>query len=256
MSESAMIGIPVPSATASHVRWVRVSHWVVTVAFLVLAVTGVLILMVHPRLYWGEVGNDLTPALIELPISRNYKHGGWENVTPFSSRPDGPVTASRTYDIFNQNGWGRSLHFLAGWIFFLAGGAYLLRGVFGGHLRTHVWPRPADVSWQRLRVDFADHARLDIPPAAGGPRYGPLQKLSYTAVVFVLLPLMGITGLTMSPAVTSAYPILLDLFGGYQSARTVHFVVFVALILFLAVHLLMVVVSGLRRQLRGMILGK
>src|SRR5690349_18915928 len=126
MSDSTMVGVTTGAAgstSAGHVRWVRVSRWVVTVAFLVLALTGVLILMVHPRLYWGEVGNDLTPALIELPNSRNYKHGGWENVTPFSARADGLVTASRTYDIFNQNGWGRSLHFLAGWVFFIAGGA-------------------------------------------------------------------------------------------------------------------------------------
>lgn len=99
--------------TTHHARWVRISHGIVTVSVLTLAVTGVLILMVHPRLYWGEVGNDLTPALLELPISRNHQHGGWENRTPFFMDDAGPVSASRTFDIFNQNGWGRSLHFLA-----------------------------------------------------------------------------------------------------------------------------------------------
>ena len=78
--------------------------------------TGSEILMVHPRLYWGKVGNDLMPALIELPISRNYKHGGWEQKEPFFCGTGGPVSAVRTYDIFNENGWGRSLHFLAGWV--------------------------------------------------------------------------------------------------------------------------------------------
>ena len=77
--------------------------------------------MAHPRLYWGEAGNDLTPALIELPISRNYQHGGWEKPTPFFRTPPGPVSASRTYDIFNQNGWARSLHFLAAWWLVLPG---------------------------------------------------------------------------------------------------------------------------------------
>jgi hypothetical protein len=73
---------------AGHTRWVRVSHWIVTVSFLTLAFTGVVILMAHPRLYWGEVGNDLTPALVELPISRNYRHGGWENRAPDQREPD------------------------------------------------------------------------------------------------------------------------------------------------------------------------
>jgi hypothetical protein len=83
------------------------------VSFLTLAVTGFYILKVHPRLYWGEVGNDLTPALIELPISRNHQHGGWDEGVPFFETANSPVSASRTYEIWNENGWGRSLHFLA-----------------------------------------------------------------------------------------------------------------------------------------------
>ena len=93
-----------------------------------LAVTGVLILMVHPRLYWGEAGNDLTPAFLELPISRNYKHGGWENRISFFQDSSSPVSASRTFDICNQNGWGRSLHFLAAWLLVIPGVVYLLAG--------------------------------------------------------------------------------------------------------------------------------
>ena len=98
-----------------HARWVRISHAIAAASLLTLAFTGFVILMAHPRLYWGEVGNDLTPALLELPISRNYQHRGYEKSTPFFADASGPITASRTYDIFNQNGWGRSLHFLAAW---------------------------------------------------------------------------------------------------------------------------------------------
>ncbi len=104
-----------------HAPWVRASHWIGAASLLVLAVTGFLILMVHPRLYWGEVGNDLTPALIELPISRNHQHGGWDTPKPFFARAGAPVSASRTFDIFNQNGWGRSLHFLAAWCLVVPG---------------------------------------------------------------------------------------------------------------------------------------
>lgn len=97
---------------------------------------------------------------------------------------------------------------------------------------------------------------MRIPAATGGPGYGLLQKCAYAAVVFLALPLMVVTGLTMAPAITATFPFLLDLFGGYQSARTIHFFSFVALILFLFVHVLMVVKSGFRRQMRGMTVGQ
>jgi thiosulfate reductase cytochrome b subunit len=239
-----------------HARWVRISHWIVTLSVLVLAFTGFEILMVHPRLYWGIAGNDLTPALLELPISRNYKHGGYDRPKPFFEKAGGPVSARRTYEIFNQNGWGRSLHFLAAWVLVLPGAVYLLAGLFGGHFRRHIWPRVRELAPHLVWRDFADHLRLRVPPARGGPQYGLLQKISYSFVIFVAAPLMIATGLTMSPAVTSAFPILLKLFGGYQSARTIHFFTSAALVLFVIAHVVMVVKSGFRRQIRAMTVGE
>lgn len=239
-----------------HARWVRISHWIVTVSVLTLAFSGVVILMAHPRLYWGEVGNDLTPALVELPISRNHRHGGWDQPTPFFADAAGPVSASRTYDIFNQNGWGRSLHFLAAWCLVLPGVVYLLAGIFGGHFRSHIWPKAGELRPRLFWREVVDHLRLQIPPATGGPRYGLLQKCAYSAVLFVGAPLIVITGLAMSPAVTAAYPFLLDLFGGFQSARTIHFFTFAALLLFVFVHVVMVIKSGFRRQIQAMTVGE
>jgi thiosulfate reductase cytochrome b subunit len=240
----------------AHARWVRVSHWILAVSLLVLAVTGYLILMVHPRLYWGEVGNDLTPALLELPISRNHQHGGWSAPAPFRSGPNAPVSASRSFEIFNQNGWGRSLHFLAAWCLVLPGVGYLLAGLASGHFRTHLWPAARDLSPRLVWQDVVAHLRLRVPPAASGPQYGLLQKCAYSVVVFVAAPLMVLTGLAMSPAVTAGVPLLSRLFGGYQSARTIHFFAFVALVLFVVAHVVMVVRSGFRRQMRGMIVGE
>src|SRR4051812_44677489 len=111
---------PTPSA-APHAGWVKSTHWVMTISFLLLVFSGYEILMVHPRLYWGDVGNGLTPAWLELPISRNYRHGGWEERDAFFPAPDGPVSQARTFKTFNQNSWGRSLHFLAGWGLVIAG---------------------------------------------------------------------------------------------------------------------------------------
>lgn len=217
-----------------------------------LAFTGFMILMVHPRLYWGEVGNDLTSALLELPISRNHQHGGWEKREPFFQEAASPISASRTFNIFNQNGWGRSLHFLAAWFLVLTGLVYLLAGVFSGHFWRHLVPRFRELTPRQFWREMKEHARLRIRAATGGPQYGLLQKCAYVTVVFLALPLIVVTGLTMSPAITAAYPFLLRLFGGYQSARTIHFFAFVALVLFLFGHVGMVILSGFKRQMRGM----
>ncbi|HVZ22115.1 MAG TPA: cytochrome b/b6 domain-containing protein [Vicinamibacterales bacterium] len=217
----------------AHAAWVRASHWIAAASVATLAVTGVVILMAHPRLYWGDAGNDLTPALVELPISRNYRHGGFDEPVRFFEDRAAPVSASRTYDIFNQNGWGRSLHFLAAWCLVIPGVLYVLTGAFNGHFRRQFWPRTA----------------------AAGRRYSALQGVVYGFVVFVAAPVIVLTGLTMSPAVTAAWPMLLTVFGGHQSARTIHFAVFVVLALFVVIHVAMVARAGFRRQMRAMTFG-
>jgi thiosulfate reductase cytochrome b subunit len=246
----------VSMGTNRHTRWARISHWIVTASFLALGFSGFVILMCHPRLYWGEVGNDLTPALFELPVSRNYQHGGWETPVAFFSDSDSPVSAIRTYEIFNENGWGRSLHFLAAWFLVGAGAVYLLTGIGSGHLRRHLVPRAAEFTPALLWRDLKNHLRGRIRAPTGGPQYGLLQKSAYCAVVFMALPLEVLTGLTMSPAITAAYPFLLDVFGGFQSARTIHFFAFVALVLFLLVHVVMIIKSGFKRQMRAMTIGE
>ena len=243
------------SSVTGHARWVRLSHWILAASVLALAFSGFEILMVHPRLYWGMAGNDLTPALFELPISRNYMHGGWKPPVVFYPGPHPIVSAARTYDIFNRNSWGRSLHFLAAWFLVVTGLIYLFVGLASGHLGRHLVPRLRELAPRTLWRDIASHLRLPMPPARGGPPYGLLQKLTYAGVVFVVLPLMVLTGLAMSPAVTAACPGLLDLFGGSQSARTIHFFAFMALVLFLIVHITMVALTGFRRQMRVMTIG-
>jgi hypothetical protein len=101
--------------------------------------------MAHPRLYWGAVGNDLTPALLELPISRNHKHGGWEKSVAFFPDAGSPVTATRTYEILNENSWARSLHFLAAWLLVATGAFYILAGIFSG------WPQASFPSQRESR---------------------------------------------------------------------------------------------------------
>lgn len=221
-----------------------------------LAFTGFVILMAHPRLYWGAVGNDLTPPLIELPISRNYRHGGWVPDTPFSAQAGSPVSAIRIYNIFNENGWGRSLHFLAAWFLVVTGAVYLVAGIVTGHFRRHLVPHAGELKPRLFREDLVGHLQLRIRPARGGPPYGLVQKVAYCGVVFVAPPMMILTGLAIAPAITAGYPWLTGMFGGSQQERTIHFCFFALLVLFIVVLVLMVVLSGFRAQIRAMIFGK
>jgi thiosulfate reductase cytochrome b subunit len=190
--------------------------------------------MVHPRLYWGEAGNDLTPPLLELPISRNYQHGGWTTPTPLLDGPGAPVSARRTFHIFNQN-VGQAC-FLAAWGLVAAGLA-----VLAGHRRTlpSSFPRRARaLSVAALWRDLREHLRGFVPLPTGNPDYGPLQRTSYVVVVFWCRRSWS-DGLTMSPAVAAA-PGAAHLSGGHQSARTLPFA-FAVLMLFFVAHVVMVI---------------
>lgn len=245
-----------PIGTGGHRLWVRLTHWLIAIAVVILIYSGVAILMVHPRLYWGNTGNDLVRPLLEIPLGPNYKHGSWAPATPFFALPDSPVTANRMKEPWNQNGWARSLHFLAAWCFIGGLMTYLAGSLATGHLRRNLVPRRAELARKHVWLDIEAH--MQLPPKSveiSGSRYGILQKLAYVTVIVVALPLMFLTGITMSPAITADYPILLDIFGGTQSARTVHFFTFAFLALFLLIHLAMILLTGPVRQLRAMILG-
>ncbi len=253
---SQLISDALAGETQGHSRWVRISHWLGAVSVLTLAFTGFVILMAHPRLYWGDVGNSLTPALLELPISRNHKNMTFEVNT--ASFPDGgaAVSAVRTYTIFNQNGWARSLHFLAAWVFLATGIVYLLVALVSGHLRRNVLPRGREMRPGLLWQDLRAHLRTPLAPARGGPPYNLLQKCTYFIVVCLALPLAVVTGMGMSPAINAAYPFVSGVFGGSQSARTLHFGIFALLVLFLIIHIVMVARTGFRRQMRAITFGR
>ena len=250
-----MSPVPTGNTNTRHASWVKITHWIGTVSFLLLVATGIEILMVHPRLYWGNVGNDLTKPLFELPVSRNYHHGGWQTITPFFRQAGSPVSANRTYDIFNQNGWGRSLHFLNGWILVITGVIYLLAATFSGHAQQNLLPKTNELNTKNFYREFSGHVRTKIA-FVKGPRYGLLQKISYSTVVFFLLPVIVLTGLTMSPAIAAAYPFLLYIFFGAQSARTIHFFAAVLLVLFLFLHIVMIARSGFKQHMRAMTFDK
>jgi thiosulfate reductase cytochrome b subunit len=232
--------VPATTDPARHTALVRVTHWITTLCFLALLVSGVEIVISHPRFYWGETGNVLTTPLFKLPIP--------------SSRP--MVPTGYGYVLPDQNGWSRYLHFQAAWVVVLTGLLYAIFGLLTGHFRKDLLPRGADLSWRAFLTTIANHLRFERPSESEAWSYNMLQRLSYLFVIFVLFPLVIWTGLAMSPAFVSAFPETVTLLGGQQSARTIHFFVSLALVLFLLVHVVMVCVAGFRSRMRAMITGR
>lgn len=213
-----------------HPLWVRLTHWIGAGAFLALVISGFAILLALPRLFWGETGANEAPAWIVLPLPVNLE----------------------------QTGWGRNLHFVSAWIFVLGGAVYLIAALLTGHLFRRLAPDRDQLHPAHLISEIRDHLRLRpaVPADGGRARYNALQKLAYLVVLLVLAPVMLLSGLTMSPGVTAAYPELFTVFGGRQSARTIHFLAATLLVAFLLVHLWQVLANRPLRLMRGMITGR
>lgn len=209
-----------------HPLLVRITHWVFTLSFFGLVVSGIGIIYAHPHFYWGEAGNLQTPALFSLPIPTIL--GG-------------------------PSGWGRSLHFQSAWFAILSGLLYVISGVFSRHFGRQLIPTRDQLSWSAFRSSLGEHLRFRRH--ASDEPYNVLQRLSYLAVVFVVFPLTIFSGFAMSPSITSVFPSIVIFFGGHQSARTIHFVLANLLFLFLIVHVVMISMSGFVRRMRSMITG-
>jgi thiosulfate reductase cytochrome b subunit len=237
---NSVLAVPATTVTSRHSAIVRVTHWITALCFIALLVSGMEIVISHPRFYWGETGNVLTTPLfqIRIPSSRHLVLTGYGYVLP------------------DQNGWSRYLHFQAAWVAVLTGLLYVIFGFVTGHFRRNLLPTKADLSWRGFSTSIASHLRFERPSEAEAWSYNVLQRISYLFVIFVLFPLIIWTGLAMSPAFVSAFPASVNLLGGQQSARTIHFFVSLALALFLLVHVVMVCVAGFRSRVRAMITGK
>jgi thiosulfate reductase cytochrome b subunit len=210
-----------------HPAVVRITHWITALSFVGLLYSGIQILIAHPRLYWGETGALGGPSLVDLPI-------------PF---------------MIGHSGWGRYLHFLSAWVCILTGLVYALFGLLSHHFAKNLLPAKGDLAWGRIWRMVWHDMHLKRPDAEEALTYNVLQRLAYLAVVFVLFPLVILSGLAMSPAIASVVPVLRSGFGGQQSARTIHFFVALALVLFLCVHIAMVWLAGFTDRVRAMITG-
>jgi len=254
-----------------HSALVRVTHWINVFCFSLLLMTGAQIFNAHPRLYWGEYGADNDHAWLSVDSLRD--GGGVRGVLHLGAltvdttgllgaSKEGNAVAARgfpawlTIPSYQDLAAGRRWHFFFAWLFAINGVVYLLAGLVSRHFRRDLLPTTAELAPKHLAHEVVTHAKLQFPKGEAARRYNVLQKLSYMGVAFVLLPLMVLTGLTMSPGMDSAFHVLLDIFGGRPSARSLHFICASLLVAFVVVHIVMVLVSGVWNNLRSMITGQ
>ena len=252
-----------------HSLLVRITHWLNVPCLTILLMSGLQIFNAHPALYWGEISDFDHPILaltnrldragrpvgITKAFNREFDTTGFLDA---SKGPGDTITPRGfpswlTLPSYQDLATGRRWHFFFAWLFVLNGAIYLAYST-GGHLVRDLLPTAAEL--KHIGRTAWDHVRLRFPRGDEARSYNAIQKLAYLVVILVILPLMVLSGLTMSPAIDAGFPQLLTVFGGRQSARTIHFLTAFALILFVFVHVMMVVLSGAWNNMRSMITGR
>jgi len=240
---------------------IRIWHWCNLASMLVMLMSGLMIFNAHPHLYWGEFGAnfdrswfEITPGQLRIGTLKLPTFGILGVTPPGHHSVAFPhwATIPGHYDLAGARRW----HFAFAWLLVIPAAAFWVWGFTAGHFRRDLAPSRRELTPGHLWHDVKEHARLRFPTGAAALRYNVLQKLAYCSVLFLLLPGVFLTGLTMSPGIDAAAPWLLVIFGGRASARSVHFLCAMGLLLFVAVHLLMVVLAGPFNEIRSMITGR
>ena len=219
---------------ALHSYNVRICHWINVVACVYLIWSGIHIFLDFPELYWGHTGYRGYPAAFRLAdwgLS-------WDEAGALGDRR-----------------WGRNYHFTVAWVFLINGFIYVAWNVYSKHFRNRMLPAREERTLARVRAELRDHWRWQSRSHGPDGSYGTLQKTSYLILIFMYVPFMILTGIAQSPGFTAAMPMLLDLFGGRQTARTLHTIATLALVLFVVVHVLEVAAAGFFVKVRSMITG-
>lgn len=254
---------PGPSQLVYRTRLpVRIWHWVNALTVFIMLMSGATIFNAHPRLYWGHFGANFDHAWLEVGRRGTegfLSVGGFEipttgiiGYTEHSIRALPPLITLPGYYSLAE---GRQWHFFFAWVLVLSLVLFVIYAVFSRHLSRDLALGKEERKPAALWRDVKNHARLHRPTGEAARSYNSLQKLAYLGVIFILIPLVILTGMTMSPALNAAFPWLLDLFGGRQSARSIHFLCAMGFCAFILIHLIMVVVAGPLNELRSIITG-
>ena len=261
------VDLPGSTLVKRHSVVVRVTHWVNVVCLTALLMSGLQIFNARPQLDFGHATNFTDPPMAIGAAQKDGQPRGFVRVGSHTfdttgvlglSQLDGRLTqrafpAWATLPSYQDLGTGRAIHFVFAWAFVLNGVVYLLWGLLTGHLRRDFVPTRRQ--WRNIGREVIDHARLRFPRGEEARRYNAIQKITYFLVALVILPVLVVAGWTMSPGLDATFPFLVDLFGGRQTARSVHFILAWALVLFVLVHVALVIVSGLFNNMRSMITG-
>ncbi len=247
---------------------VRALHWINAICLAVMLMTGLQIFNAHPALYWGTSSDFDRPILSMTAQGTSDNFRGVTKIGSWSFNTDGVFGASDTDGVKTVRGFpawatipsaspnlalGRLWHFAFAWLLVINGLAYAAYAFWSGHFRRELLPTKSDLAGSPHEI--VSHARLQFPGGEAARHYNALQKLSYFIVIFVLGPLIVLTGLTMSPTMDSAFPFLPWVFGGRQSARTIHFLVAFSFLGFFIVHIAALIASAPLNGLRSMITG-
>lgn len=225
---------PAPRDIRRHGLATRIWHWVTALTVFVLIGSGLMIFNAHPRLYWGNYGANFDPAWLELP-----RFPGW-------------ATIPSTYNLAGARTWHLFFALVLGFALL----AYMVWSLIDRHFRRDLRITRPELSPRHLRDDLKAHWNLRFHDPADPAAYNSFQKIAYAGVLFVLLPLGILTGLALSPGMDAAWPWLSWIWGGRQSARSVHFIAMVLIVAFIVVHLALVILAGPINEVRSMITGK
>ncbi len=252
-----------------HTLPVRLTHWVNFPCLLLLLMRGLQIFNAHPSLYWGKSSYTGKPSI--LSMSAKQMKGETIGVTRVLGQEfntTGLFGASKMEGQWRERGFpawatipssqslglGRRWHFLFAWIFVINGLLYVAYSLSSRHFARGLAPTKADL--RGIGRSIKDHLVFRHPSGEAAKHYNVLQKLAYLMVIFGLLPLVILMGWALSPWLDSVIPGWVDLFGGRQAARTLHFLAAVALVAFVVIHVFEVIITGFWNNLRSMVTGR
>lgn len=251
-----------------HTFLVRVTHWINALCVFVMIGSGLNIFNAHPRLYWGRAGDAYDPALLD--ISSMSVAGGTRGMTsigPLHFDTTGVLGWSQSHGQWADRAWpswitiptyvdladARHWHFFFAWVLAINGLVYLAWSVGSRHLQRDLWPTKGDL--KAIPRSVLDHLRFEHPTGAAARRYNVLQRLAYLVLILLVTGMVA-TGLCLSPGFDAFAPWLVELFGGRQAARTLHFAFAASIFAFIVVHLVEVVLAGPLNEVWSMVSGR
>jgi Ni/Fe-hydrogenase b-type cytochrome subunit len=256
-----------PKLVRRHRLSTRIWHWVNAISLFAMLMSGLMIFNAYPRLHWGHAGANSDPAWLEIGADAQGGYlklgetrigttgvlGQWTDGTGQVQQRAFPpwATIPSAYDLAGARRW----HLAFAWLLSFGLLFFMIRAFWNRHAQRDLRPSLDELKPRHVWRDIKDHARLRFPTGEAALRYNILQKISYFSVVFILLPLIILSGLGMSPAMDAAWPWVVDLMGGRQSARSIHFIAAFLLLAFTIVHLVLVVLAGPVNEVRSMITG-